>query len=166
MKTIWLCWYQYHIISHQRLPLLLSIILFDTPIHPLIHGLSACRCPMSPHFLTRWVSRLLGWLWYPELLPACWCPSPLLSPAISRCFSIHSLPAMHWISYVFLLYGRRICTHSVNPSLTRFLGESPGLVLSLVPDVVVPDAELRCTWGRNFDPNFCPGRGRTSDLGI
>jgi len=30
------------------------------PIHPLLHGLSAHRCPMSPHFLTRWVSRLLG----------------------------------------------------------------------------------------------------------
>jgi len=29
-------------------------------IHPLLHGLSACRCPMSPYFLTRWVSRLLG----------------------------------------------------------------------------------------------------------
>src|SRR6218665_3387070 len=23
----------------------------------------------------------------------------------------------HWISFVFLLYGRRICTHSVDPSL-------------------------------------------------
>ena len=29
-------------------------------IHPLLHGLSARRCPMSPHFLTRRVSRLLG----------------------------------------------------------------------------------------------------------
>src|SRR6218665_1285039 len=24
----------------------------DPPIHPLLHGLSARRCPMSPHFLT------------------------------------------------------------------------------------------------------------------
>ena len=29
-------------------------------IHSFLHGLSARRCPMSPHFLTRWVSRLLG----------------------------------------------------------------------------------------------------------
>jgi len=29
-------------------------------IHPLHHGLSARRCPMSSHFLTRCVSRLLG----------------------------------------------------------------------------------------------------------
>src|SRR6218665_3530143 len=29
----------------------------------------------------------------------------------------------HWISIVFLLYGRRITTHSVDPPLTHFLGE-------------------------------------------
>jgi len=29
-------------------------------IHPLIHGLNARRCPVCPHFLTEWVSRLLG----------------------------------------------------------------------------------------------------------
>jgi len=40
------------------------------------------------------------------------------------------------------------------------------LGLALVPDVVVPEAEKRCTWSRKLDPNFCPGRGRTSDLGI
>src|SRR6218665_3510943 len=28
--------------------------------HPLINGLITRRCPMSPHFLTRRVSRLLG----------------------------------------------------------------------------------------------------------
>ena len=42
---------------------------------------------------------------------------------------------------MFLLYGRRIYTHSVDPSLTHFLGEFPGLGLALVPDVVVPEAE-------------------------
>src|SRR6218665_1792851 len=47
----------------------------------------------------------------------------------------------HWISIVFLLYGRRIATHSVDPSLTHFLGEFPGLGLALVPDVVVPEAD-------------------------
>src|SRR6218665_2688568 len=47
----------------------------------------------------------------------------------------------HWISIVFLLYGRRIATRSVDPSLTHFLGEFPGLRLALVPDVVVPEAD-------------------------
>src|SRR6218665_4011661 len=61
---------------------------------------------------------------------------------------------------------RRIATHSVDPSLTQFLGEFPGLGLALVPDVVVPEAEQQCAWSRRLDPNFYPGRGRTSDLGI
>ena|SRR6218665_2912524 len=62
--------------------------------------------------------------------------------------------------------GRCICTHLVDPSLTHFLGEFPGLGLALEPDVVVPEAEQGCAWSRNLDPNFCPGRGRTSDLRI
>src|SRR6218665_708558 len=92
-----------------------------------------------------------------------WCPSPFPSPSILGVF--RSL-FCHWISIVFLLYGRRIATHSGDPSLSHFLGEFPGLRLALVPDVVVPEAEQRCAWSRKLDPNFCPGRGRTSDLGI
>src|SRR6218665_2616071 len=103
-----------------------------------------------------------------------WCPglSPVLV-SIAFPFALHTCTwcfpfalIFHWISIVFLLYGRRIATHSVNPSLTHFLGEFPGLGLALVPDVVVPEAEHRCAWSRKLDPNFCPGRGRTSDLGI
>ena len=67
---------------------------------------------------------------------------------------------------MFLLKGRRIATHSVDPSLTHFLGEFPGLGLALVPDVVVPEAEQGCAWSRNLDLNSCLGRGRTSNLGI
>src|SRR6218665_1790388 len=59
-----------------------------------------------------------------------------------------------------------ICSHSVDPSLTHFLGEFSGLVLALEPDVVVPEAEQGCAWSRNLDLNFFPGRGRISDLGI
>src|SRR6218665_3186984 len=59
-------------------------------------------------------------------------------------FSLRSF--CHRISIVFLLYGRRIATHSVDPSLIHFLGEFPGLGLTLVPDVVVPEAEQWCTW--------------------
>src|SRR6218665_1177150 len=92
---------------------------FRLSIHPLIHGLSFRWCPMSPHFLTRLVSRLLGWLWYPGLLPV------LMSIDFPFAFHIsvlfHSLFTCHWISFVFFLYGRRICTHSVDPSLTHFL---------------------------------------------
>ena len=46
----------------------------------------------------------------------------------------HSLLICHWISFVLLLYDRRICTHSIDPSLAD--GEFPGLGLALVPDVV------------------------------
>src|SRR6218665_866978 len=61
---------------------------------------------------------------------------------------IHS--STYAIGFHLCFFGRRmtrICTHSVDPSLTHFLGEFSGLRLALVPDVVVP------------------GRGRTSDLG-
>src|SRR6218665_106298 len=59
--------------------------------------------------------------------------------------SFHSLFFIcHWISFVFLLYNRLICTHSVEPLLTHFLGEFPGLGLALVPDVVVPEEEHGC----------------------
>ena len=34
-----------------------------------------------------------------------------------------------------------MATHSVDPSLTHFLGEFPGLGMALVPDVVVPEAD-------------------------
>src|SRR6218665_3700844 len=121
------------------------------------------QCPLTSsqgEFLGYW-----DWLWYPGLPPV------LVSIAFP--FAFHILvffPLLffpcHWISFVFLLYGRCICTHSVDPSLTHFIGEFPGLELALVPDVVVPQAEHGCTWSRNLDPNFCPGRGRTLDLGI
>src|SRR6218665_1325627 len=85
------------------------------------------------------------------------CPSEkqFPSPSILWCFPFALI--CHWISIVFLLYGRRITPHSVDPPLTHFLGEFPGLGLALVPDVVVPEAEQRCTWSRKLDPNFCPG---------
>src|SRR6218665_2026170 len=54
------------------------------------------------------------------------------------CFSFALI--CHWISIVFLLYDRRIATHSVDPSLTHFLGEFPGLGLALVPSAVLTHA--------------------------
>jgi len=67
---------------------------------------------------------------------------------------------------VFRLYGRLIATNSVDPSLTHYFGEFPGLGLALVPNLVVPEAEQWCAWSRKLDPNFCPCRGRTLNLGI
>src|SRR6218665_1486360 len=67
-----------------------------------------------------------------------WCPSPFPSLSILGFFHL-LLSAIGFQS--FLLYGRRIATHSVDPSLTHFLGEFPGLGLALGPDVVVPEAD-------------------------
>src|SRR6218665_1788605 len=111
---------------------------------------------------------LMGWLWYPGV-------PPVLVP-IAFPFAFHISVFFHSLFFIchpaigfhscFFIYGRRIRTHSVDPSLTHFIGEFPGLRLALVPDVVVPEAEQGCACSRNLDPNFCPGRGGTSDLGI
>src|SRR6218665_2273276 len=119
------------------------------------------QCPISSslgEFPSYW-----DWLWCPVLSPV------LVSMVLPFAFHTWCFPfalICHWISSVFLLYGRRIATHSVNTSPTHFLREFPGLGLALVPDVVVPVGEHRCTWSRKLDPNFCPGRGRSSYLGI
>src|SRR6218665_1396948 len=94
------------------------------------------QCPISSsldEFPSYW-----DWLWCPGLSP--------VSVSIALPFAFHTwcFPfalVYHWISIVFLLYGRRIATHSVDPSLTHFLGEFPGLGLALVPDVEVPEAD-------------------------
>src|SRR6218665_3106832 len=121
------------------------------------------QCPIASslgEFPSYW-----DWLWCPGL------SAVLVSIALPFAFHTWCFPfalICHWISIVFLLYGRRTCiaTHSIEPSRTHFLGEFPGLGLALVPDVVVAEAEERCAWSRKLDPNFCPGRFRTSDLGV
>src|SRR6218665_1768676 len=119
------------------------------------------QCPIASslgEFPSYW-----DWLRCPGLSPV------LVSIALPSAFHTWCFPfalICHWISIVFLLYDQRIATHSVDPSLTHFLGEFPCLGLALVPDVMVPEAEERCPWIRKLDPNFCPGHGRTSDLGI
>ena len=67
------------------------------------------------------------------------CPSPFSLYTFHISVFFHPLFTCHWISFVFLLYDRRICTHSIDPSLAD--GEFPGLGLALVPEVVVPGAE-------------------------
>jgi len=116
------------------------------------------QCP-----LTSSLGEFLGyrdWLLYPGLSPVLVFIAFLFAFHISVLF--HPLFFIcNWISFLFLLYGRRICIHSVDPSLTHFLREFPGLGLALIPDAVVPEAEHWCAWSRNLDPNFCPGRPRT-----
>src|SRR6218665_2336874 len=104
-----------------------------------ILGLNDRRNIMAHLFLT------LGE--FPSYWDWLWCPG--LSPVlvfIALLFAFHSwcfLFALicHWISIVFLLYSRRIATHSVVHSLTHCLGESPGLGPALVPNVVVPETD-------------------------
>ena len=94
------------------------------------------QCPISSsvgEFPSYW-----DWLWCPGLPPV------LVSIILPLAFHTWCFPfalICHWISMVFLLYGRRVATHSVDPSLTHYLGEFPGLGLALVPDVVVPEAD-------------------------
>src|SRR6218665_1947913 len=89
----------------------------------------------------------------------CWCPSPFPFAFHVSVFFHPLFLACHWISFVFLLYDRCICIHSVDPSLSHVLDEFPGLELALGPDVVVPEAEQMRARRRNLVSNFCSGRG-------
>src|SRR6218665_470742 len=86
------------------------------------------QCPIASslgEFPSYW-----DWLWCPRLSPV------LVSIAVPFAFHTWCFPfaaICHWISIVFLLYGRRIATHSADPSLAHFLGEFPGLGLALGP---------------------------------
>src|SRR6218665_3877073 len=83
----------------------------------------------------------------------------------------HSLFTCHWISFVFLLYDRRICTHSIDHSLAVADFEFPRLGLALVPDVVVPEAEhgVRMKQKSRFKflpwPEFEPRTSQSNALG-
>src|SRR6218665_2000299 len=98
--------------------------------------------------------------------PSFWCPSPFPSPSISRCFPF---PLLHLpLDCIRVFPLRPMYLHPFGRPFTySLLSEFPGLGLALEPDVVVREAEhCACVWSRNLDPNFCHGRGRTSDLGI
>src|SRR6218665_2217263 len=58
---------------------------------------------------------------------------------------------------MFRLYDRRICTHSIDPSLVD--GECPGLELALVPNVVVPEAEYGASTKQKSCFKFLPWPG-------
>src|SRR6218665_1529888 len=73
------------------------------------------QCPISSslgEFPSYW-----DWLWCPGLSPV------LVSIALPFAFHTWCFPfalICHWISIVFVLYGRRIATHLVDPSLAHF----------------------------------------------
>src|SRR6218665_2579854 len=92
------------------------------------------QCPISSspgEFPSYW-----DWLWCPGLSPV--SVSITLPFAFHTCYFPFALSAIGFQSCFFFTFF--IVTHSVNPSLTHFLGEFPGLGLALVPDVVVPEA--------------------------
>ena len=124
-----------------------------------IHELGARWCPKAIHFLTRWVSRLL------RLPPVSWVFARvgvhhLFHFAFHISVFYHSLFTCMPLDLIRVsFYDRRICTHSIDPSLAD--GEFPGLGLALVPDVVIPwqRRSMGRAWSRNLVSNFCPGRG-------
>src|SRR6218665_345296 len=63
---------------------------FNTSIHPLLHGLSAHRCPISPHSSLGEFPGYWDWLWSPPAFARVSVYRLSLSLAISQCFSIHS----------------------------------------------------------------------------
>jgi len=129
----------------------------------IILAFSARRSPIYHLFPTRWVSQLLGLV----LVSWTFVRIGVHRPSIRLPYLMFSIRSFcHWISIVFVLYVRRIATHSIDPSLTHFLGEFSGLGLTLIPIIGVPEADQRYTWSRKLDPNFCPGRDRTSNLYI
>src|SRR6218665_2833657 len=121
------------------------------------------QCPISSslgEFPSYW-----DWLWCPGLWPV-FVSIALPFTFHTWCFSFALI--CHWISIVFL-YGRRIATHSVDSSLTHFLGEVPGLGLALGPDVVVSEADSGAPGAENsiqisalagVEPRTLASRGR------
>ena len=109
-------------------------IAFDTLAlfldgYPLLRGVSARSCPMSYHFLTRWVSMLLGWRWYPGHSPVL-VPNAFPFASYISMFSHSLFFTCHWISFVFLLYDWCVCTYlPTHHALIHFLDEFPGLGL-------------------------------------
>ena len=109
--------------------------------HLLLYGLSARRCPMSTHFLTRWISRLLVLALVSWAFAGAGVHRLSLLPSMSQCFSIHSSsPAIH--SCFFFMTD--VSAPIDRPFAYSLLGEFLGLERALVHDVVVPEAKQGC----------------------
>src|SRR6218665_291891 len=115
----------------------------------IISGLNAVgvQCPSLPHEVSFPAigigSGVLGFRPY-------WCPSPFPSPSILDVFHLLFLP----LDFNRVSSLRPTYRHPFGRPFTySLLGEFPGLGLALVPDVVVPKAEQRCTWSRHGAEN-------------
>src|SRR6218665_433564 len=89
---------------------------FHVSIHPLLHGLSARRCAMSPHRGSHSIGTGSG---IPGFRP-CWCPSPFPSPFISRCFpfTLLHLP----LNFIRLFFTVAVSAPTTNPPFFSRLG--------------------------------------------
>src|SRR6218665_2215886 len=89
------------------------------------------QCPISSslgEFPSHW-----DWLWCPGLSPV------LVSIALPFAFHTWCFPfalICHWISIVFLLYGRRIVTHSVSGVARRFCARGRTMKLAPLPSLL------------------------------
>src|SRR6218665_3830740 len=119
------------------------------------------QCPLTSslgEFLGYWVgSGILGY-------SPCWCPLPFPSPSISQCFSIHSSsPAIGFHSCFFFTTDVsapiRLTLHLLMVSFQAWDWLWYQMLWS-------QRRCMGCAWSRNLDPNLCPDRGRTSELGI
>ena len=119
-----------------------SLKFFRKYLNPSIHC-SMGSAPIGvqcPHFLTRWVSGLLG------LALVSWAIAHVGVHHISLrlpYLSVFPFTRFHLpLNFILVSSLRLMYLHpSVDPSLIHFLGECPGLGLALVPGVVVPEAE-------------------------
>ena len=105
------------------------------------------------------------WLWCPGLSPVLvWrCPSPF--PSLSILGVFHSLLSAIGFQTCFFFTADisppiRSTLHLHTFRWVSRLGTGSG------PRCFCPRGGQRCAWSRKLDPNFCSGRGRTSDLGI
>src|SRR6218665_536169 len=89
---------------------------FHVSIHPLLHGLSARRCPMSPHRGSQAIGTGSGILGFRP----CWCPSPFSLPSMSRGFpfTLLQLP----LDFIHLFFTVAVSAPTTNPPSYSRLG--------------------------------------------
>jgi len=118
---------------------------------------------MSPHFLTRWVSRLLGLALISSAFARVGVHRLSPSPSISLCFPIHSSsPAIEFHSCFFFPTN---VPAPVGRPITHFLGEFPGFGLALVVWCPMLWSQRRSRSAHEAEisfSNLCPGRGVNS----
>src|SRR6218665_3714197 len=116
-----------HIGLHTYIPP--TYIHVHPSIHPLIHGLNARRCPMSPHFLNRRVSRLLG------LALVSWACARVgvYRPSLRLPYLVFSIRCYLPLDFNRISLRPTYLHPFGRPFMTPFLVEFPGFGLALLP---------------------------------